>query len=52
MCTSIVIWYIVNGYPVGVIVFFFVFTFVEFYFLIEFKNHGHHLAIYGKPEYV
>ena len=38
MCTSIVIWYIVNGHPAGVIVFFFVFTFAEFYVFITYPK--------------
>ena len=35
MCTSLVIWYIVDGHPAGVLVFTFVFVFVEFYFLMR-----------------
>lgn len=38
MCTSLIIWYIVNGHTAGVIVFFFVFTFVEFYALLKFPK--------------
>ncbi len=38
MCTSIVIWYIVNGHPSGVIVFFFLFTFAEFYVFIKYPK--------------
>lgn len=35
MCTSLIIWYIVVGHTVGVIVFLFLFTFVEFYFILK-----------------
>lgn len=38
MCTSFVIWYIVDGHPAGVIVFMFVFVFVEFYFLMKYPR--------------
>lgn len=38
MCTSLVIWYIVDGHPAGVIVFLFVFIFIEFYFLIRYPR--------------
>lgn len=38
MCTSFVIWYIVDGHPAGVIVFLFVFIFVEFYFLLRYPR--------------
>lgn len=38
MCTSFVIWYIVDGHPAGVIVFLFVFIFVEFYFLLKYPR--------------
>ena len=38
MCTSLVIWYIVDGHTAGVIVFFFVFTFIEFYIFIKFPK--------------
>lgn len=38
MCTSLVIWYIVNGHPAGVIVFVFVFIFFEFYFLMRYPR--------------
>ena len=38
MCTSLVIWYIVDGHPAGVIVFIFVFVFVEFYFLMKYPR--------------
>ena len=38
MCTSLVIWYIVDGHPAGVIVFVFVFIFVEFYFLMKYPR--------------
>ena len=38
MCTSFVIWYIVNGHPAGVIVFVFVFVFVEFYFILKYPR--------------
>lgn len=38
MCTSLVIWYIVDGHTAGVIVFLFLFIFVEFYFLLKFPR--------------
>ena len=38
MCTSLVIWYIVNGHPAGVLVFVFVFVFIEFYFLVKYPR--------------
>ena len=38
MCTSLVIWYIVDGHPAGVLVFTFVFVFVEFYFLMRYPR--------------
>lgn len=38
MVTSMIIWYIVNGNAAGVIVFIFVFTFIEFYFLLKFPR--------------
>lgn len=38
MCTSLVIWYIVDGHPAGVIVFVFVFVFFEFYFLMKYPR--------------
>ena len=38
MCTSLVIWYIVDGHPAGVLVFVFVFVFVEFYFLMRYPR--------------
>lgn len=38
MCTSLVIWYIVDGHPAGVIVFVFIFIFVEFYFLMKYPR--------------
>ena len=38
MCTSLVIWYIVDGHPAGVIVFMFIFIFFEFYFLMRFPR--------------
>ena len=38
MCTSLVIWYIVDGHPAGVLVFFFVFIFFEVYFLLKYPR--------------
>lgn len=38
MCTSLVIWYIVDGHPAGVIVFVFLFIFVEFYFVMKYPR--------------
>ena len=38
MCTSLIIWYIVDGHPAGVIVFVFVFVSVEFYFLMKYPR--------------
>lgn len=38
MCTSLVIWYIVDGHTAGVIVFLFIFVFVEFYFLMKYPR--------------
>lgn len=38
MCTSLVIWYIVDGHPAGVLVFIFIFIFVEFYFLMKYPR--------------
>jgi len=35
MITSFTIWYIVNGHPAGIIVFIFLFTFFEFYFILK-----------------
>ena len=38
MCTSLVIWYIVDGHAAGVLVFFFVFTFIEFFIFIKYPK--------------
>lgn len=38
MCTSLVIWYMVDGHPAGVLVFVFVFVFVEFYFIMKYPR--------------
>ena len=38
MCTSLAIWYIVNGHAAGVIVFLFIFVFLEFYFLLKYSR--------------
>ena len=38
MCTSLVIWYIVDSHPAGVIVFMFIFIFFEFYFLMRYPR--------------
>ena len=38
MCTSFIIWYIVNGHTAGVIVFVFLFIFIEFYFLMKYPR--------------
>ncbi|KAL8959656.1 MAG: hypothetical protein Q9183_005598, partial [Haloplaca sp. 2 TL-2023] len=38
MCTSYLIWYIVNGETTGVIVLLFVFTFCEFYFVLKYPR--------------
>ncbi len=38
MCTSLIIWYIVDGHTPGVIVFIFLFTFVEFYFVLKYPS--------------
>lgn len=38
MCTSFIIWYIVDGKTAGVIVFLFVFIFVEFYFVLAYPR--------------
>ena len=38
MCTSFVIWYIVDGHTAGVLVFFFVLTFIEFYVFIKYPK--------------
>lgn len=38
MCTSLIIWHIVDGHTAGVIVFTFVFIFVEFYFILAFPR--------------
>ena len=35
MCTSLIAWYIVVGHTAGVIVFLFLFMFIEFYFLLK-----------------
>ena len=38
MCTSLVIWYIVNGHTAGVIVFTWLFIFVEAYFFLVYPK--------------
>lgn len=38
MCTSLVIWYIVNGHTAGIIVFIFIFVFIEFYFIMAYPR--------------
>lgn len=38
MCTSLVIWYIVDGKTGGVIVFLWFFIFVEIYFILKFPR--------------
>lgn len=38
MCTSYLIWYIVDGRTPGVIVLLFVFTFGEFYFVLRYPR--------------
>lgn len=38
MCTSLVIWYIVDGHTAGVIVFIFIFVFIEFYFIMAYPR--------------
>lgn len=38
MCTSFLIWYIVDGKTAGVIVLIFVFTFCEFYFVLKYPR--------------
>ncbi|KAK3313703.1 hypothetical protein B0H66DRAFT_358322 [Apodospora peruviana] len=38
MCTSLVIWYIVDGHTAGAIVFLWLFTFVDFYFLLKYPR--------------
>lgn len=38
MCTSLVIWYIVNGHAVGAIVFTWFFTFIEMYFVLKYPR--------------
>ncbi|KAK3339976.1 hypothetical protein B0T25DRAFT_366156 [Lasiosphaeria hispida] len=38
MCTSYIIWYIVNGKKAGVIVFLWFFTFINYYFLLKFPR--------------
>lgn len=38
MCTSLVIWYIVDGKTGGVIFFLFFFIFAEFYFLLRYPR--------------
>lgn len=38
MCTSLVIWYIVDGHTAGVIVFVFIFTFFEFYLILAYPR--------------
>ena len=36
---SIANWYIVDGHPAGVLVFFYIFTFIEFYFTIKYPQY-------------
>ena len=38
-CLSIANWYIVDGHPAGVLVFFYIFTFIEFYFAIKYPKY-------------
>lgn len=38
MCTSLVIWYIVDGHTPGVIVFLLLFSFIEFYFMLRYPK--------------
>ena len=38
MCTSLLIWYMVDGKTPGIIVLLFVFTFIEFYFVVKFPK--------------
>ncbi|KAL8869182.1 MAG: hypothetical protein Q9174_004462 [Haloplaca sp. 1 TL-2023] len=38
MCTSYLIWYIANGETAGIIVLLFVFTFLEFYFVLKYPR--------------
>ena len=38
MVTSLIIWYIVVGHAAGVIVFLFLFTFVEFYIILKYPR--------------
>ena len=38
MCTSLVIWYIVDGHPAGVIVFIFLSIFIDFYFVLRYPR--------------
>lgn len=38
MCTSYLIWYIVDGKTPGVIVLIFLFTFCEFYFVLKYPR--------------
>ena len=38
MCTSIIVWYIVDGHVAGVLVFMFIFIFMEFYFLMKYPR--------------
>ncbi len=38
MCTSLIIWYIVDGHIPGVIVFTFIFIFAEFYFIMVYPR--------------
>jgi len=38
MCTSYLIWYIVDGRTPGVVVLLFVFTFLECYFILKFPR--------------
>lgn len=38
MCTSLVIWYIVDGHIAGVLVFVFVFIFIEVYFVLAYPR--------------
>ena len=38
MCTSLVMWYIVDGKTPGIIVFLFVFTFLEFYIVLRYPK--------------
>ena len=38
MCTSLIIWYIVDGHTAGVIVFLFLFSFFEFYVILKYPR--------------